>query len=86
MLMNNNPSLELLFAQLGLASSPAAIELFIRTHQLPAHVNLHDAPFWSKSQREFLIRYLVEDADEWVIWVDELNQQLHIDASKAQIA
>ena len=52
MLMNNKPSLELLFSQLGLASSQAAIELFIRTHQLPAHINLHDAPFWTKSQRE----------------------------------
>ena len=86
MLMNNKPSLELLFSQLSLASSQAAIELFIRTHQLPAHINLHDAPFWTKSQREFLIRYLVEDADEWVMWVDELNQQLHMNASKAHMA
>ena len=86
MLMNNKPSLELLFSQLGLASSQAAIELFIRTHQLPAHINLLDAPFWTKSQREFLIRYLVEDADEWVMWVDELNQQLHMNASKAHMA
>ena len=55
MLRNNNPSFELLFAQLGLAQSPAAIELFIRTHQLAAHQNLHDAPFWNRSQRDFLI-------------------------------
>ncbi|MGE8556858.1 MAG: DUF2789 family protein, partial [Acinetobacter sp.] len=54
MLMNNNPSFKMLFEQLGLASSPAAIELFIRTHQLPSQQNLHDAPFWNKSQREFL--------------------------------
>ncbi|MGE8561241.1 MAG: DUF2789 family protein [Acinetobacter sp.] len=86
MLAKNQPSLELLFSQLGLANSPAAIELYIRTHQLPAGLSLHDAPYWSKSQREFLIRYLVEDADEWVIWIDELNQQLHMDANKLKRA
>ncbi len=86
MLMNNNPSFKMLFEQLGLASSPAAIELFIRTHQLPSQQNLHDAPFWNKSQREFLIRYLVEDADEWVMLIDELNQQLHMNATKLQSA
>ena len=84
-MMSNKPSLELLFSQLGLANSPAAIELFIRTHQLPANQNLHDAPVWNKSQREFLIRYLVEDADEWVIWIDELNQQLHMNANKSNM-
>lgn len=85
MLMNNNPSLELMFSQLGLAQSPAAIELFVRTHQLPAQQNLHDAPFWNKSQRDFLISHLVQD-DDWAIWIDELNQQLHLNASKLQTA
>ena len=50
--MNKQPSLALLFSQLGLANSPAAIELYVRTHQLTANQNLHDAPFWNKSQRE----------------------------------
>ena len=59
--MQNTPSLAMLFSQLGLASSPAAIELYVRTHQLPAHINLHEAPFWNKSQREFLISHLVQD-------------------------
>lgn len=81
MLKNTRPSLSLLFAQLGLANSPAAIELYIRTHQLPADKNLHDAPFWNTSQREFLISHLVQD-DEWSLWIDELNQQLHMDAYK----
>lgn len=85
MRMNNNPSLELMFSQLGLAQSPAAIELFVRTHQLPAQQNLHDAPFWNKSQRDFLISHLVQD-DDWAIWIDELNQQLHLNASKLQTA
>ena len=83
MLTQQKPSLDLLFSQLGLANSPAAIELYIRTHQLPANVSLHDAAFWNKSQRALLISHLVQD-DDWAIWVDELNQQLHMDAYKLQ--
>ncbi|MCU4366010.1 DUF2789 family protein [Acinetobacter variabilis] len=55
MLGKNQPSLEMLFSQLGLANSPAAIELYVRTHQLPAHMSLHEAPFWNKAQRSLLI-------------------------------
>lgn len=83
--MNNKPSLALLFSQLGLANSPAAIELYVRTHQLDCRQNLHDASFWNKSQRDFLISHLVQD-DDWAIWIDELNQQLHMDAHKLQTA
>ena len=83
MLNHNTPSLALLFSQLGLASSPAAIELYVRTHQLSAQENLHDAPFWNKAQRDFLISHLVQD-DDWAIWIDELNQQLHLDAYRLQ--
>ena len=85
MLNQNTPSLELLFSQLGLANSPAAIELYVRTHQLPARQNLHDAAFWNRSQRDFLISHLVQD-DDWAMWIDELNQQLHLDAYKLQTA
>lgn len=85
MLNQNKPSLELLFSQLGLANSLAAIELYVRTHQLPANQSLHEAPFWNKSQRDFLISHLVQD-DDWAIWIDELNQQLHLDAYKLQTA
>lgn len=85
MLNQNKPSLALLFSQLGLANSPAAIELYVRTHQLSASQNLHDAPFWNKAQRDFLISHLVQD-DDWAIWIDELNQQLHMDAYKLQTA
>ena len=83
--MNNQPSLALLFSQLGLANSPAAIELYVRTHQLTANQNLHDAAFWNKSQRDFLISHLGQD-DDWAMWIDELNQQLHMDAYKLQTA
>lgn len=81
MLRTHHPSLELLFAQLGLANSPAAISLYVRTHQLPANMALHEAPFWNRSQRDLLISHLVQD-DDWAIWIDELNQQLHMDAVK----
>lgn len=84
MLGRMQPSLELLFSQLGLPNSPAAIELYIRTHQLPAQVYLHDAPFWNKAQRSLLISHLVQD-DDWAIWVDELNQQLHMDAQRPKV-
>ena len=85
MYTQQQPSLQLLFTQLGLADSPAAIELYVRTHQLPANVSLHDAPFWNKSQRSLLISHLVQD-DDWAIWIDELNQQLHLDAYKCKSA
>ena len=82
--MSPKPSLELLFSQLGLANSPAAIELYVRTHQLKATENLHDAPFWNKSQRDFLISHLVQD-DDCALWIDELNQQLHMDAYRIKV-
>ncbi|WP_445116686.1 DUF2789 family protein [Acinetobacter sp. WZC-1] len=81
MLRTNTASMQSLFAQLGLPNSLAAIELYIRTHQLPASQSLHDAPFWNKSQRDLLISHLIQD-DDWAIWIDELNQQLHLDACK----
>ncbi len=85
MLGKNQPSLEMLFSQLGLANSPAAIELYVHTHQLPAHMSLHEAPFWNKAQRSLLISHLVQD-DDWAIWIDELNQQLHLDADRRRLA
>lgn len=85
MLRTNTPSLELLFSQLGLPNSLAAIELYVRTHQLPAHQSLHEAPFWNRSQRDFLISHLVQD-DDWAMWIDELNQQLHLDSKQLKLA
>ena len=82
--MSPKPSLELLFSQLGLANSPKKIKLYVRTHQLKATENLHDAPFWNKSQRDFLISHLVQD-DDWALWIDELNQQLHMDAYRIKV-
>ncbi len=70
------PTLETLFEQLGLDSTPEAIDAFIAAHPLAEDVKLVDAPFWSTQQAQFLQEQLREDA-EWAIAVDELNQRLH---------
>lgn len=62
-----------LFAQLGLSSSPDAIQRFIALHRpIPAYLALHEASFWSRAQAEFLGRNVQEDAD-WAIVTDSLN-------------
>ena len=44
------PTLETLFEQLGLDSSPEAIDAFIGAHTLDEDVKLIDAPFWTPQQ------------------------------------
>ena len=73
------PTLELLFEQLGLDASADAIDQFIDTHQLTSDIPLHKAPFWSKAQHDFIISNWKKD-DEGAIVIDELNQQLHVDS------
>lgn len=69
-------SLHDLFSQLGLPAEPEAIETFIRQHApLEGSIALHEAPFWSPAQANFLRTELCEDAD-WAEVVDELNGQL----------
>ncbi len=70
------PSMQSLFDQLGLDSSPDAIADFIASHRLPEQVRLADAPFWSDSQKAFLQECFRLDA-EWMPIVDDLNAQLH---------
>jgi len=65
-----------LFAQLGLATEPQAMDRFVATHVLPDGMPLADAPFWNASQAAFLREELKEDAD-WAPVVDELNTMLH---------
>lgn len=70
-------SLQGLFEQLGLDSSPAQIRLFLKTHApLPHDLALHDAPFWTASQASFL-REAVQDDSDWAEVVDALNSELH---------
>lgn len=52
-MFEQQPTLELLFDQLGLDSDEASIENFIKTHQLPAEQKLHEASFLVKGQSDF---------------------------------
>jgi len=65
-----------LFAQLGLPSETEEIDRFIRQHSpLAGEIALHQAPFWTPSQANFLRSELIEDAD-WAEVVDRLNTRL----------
>ncbi len=72
-----------LFMQLGLESDEKSIAYFMLTHQLPVGVRLCDAPFWTESQRQFLVEQFKADAS-WIIVIDQLNESLHEDAVKKQ--
>ena len=78
-MFEQQPTLELLFQQLGLPAEAEAIKDFVSTHQLAQDVELANAVFWNASQREFLQNRYDQD-DEWAIVVDELNELLHTDA------
>ncbi len=73
---STNPTLNSLFAQLGLDSSDQAISRFIRQHKLAAGMAIQDAPFWNSAQASFLRESLKQDAD-WCEVIDELNALLH---------
>ncbi|MDP2128886.1 MAG: DUF2789 domain-containing protein [Pseudohongiella sp.] len=75
------PSMTELFMQMGLESDEKSIENFIQSHQLPADVKLADAPYWTDSQRQFIIEQFKADA-AWIIIVDQLNEALHEAAMK----
>lgn len=64
-------SLNTLFLQLGLPAGKAAIEAFLREHQLPAGLTLAQAPFWNAGQAAFLQEALDDDSD-WAEMADEL--------------
>jgi hypothetical protein len=73
---NNQHAFCELFAQLGLPSSPAAINKFITEHALPETTRLPDAHFWTHAQAEFLREAWRADAD-WSAVIDQLNNSLH---------
>ena len=66
-MFDQQPTLELFFEQLGLDASPEGIDQFIETHQITMDVPLHEAPFWTKSQRDFIISHWKKD-DDWPWW------------------
>ena len=66
-----------LFAQLGKPSNDSDIARFLATHgPLANEVPLHEAPFWTPTQAEFLRDDVCEHSD-WAEVVDELNAGLH---------
>ena len=79
-MFEQQPTLELLFDQLGLDSDEASIENFIKTHQLPAEQNYMKHLLVKRSKR-FLKSHWEKD-DEWIVVIDELNEQLHEDSVK----
>ncbi|MGS0675072.1 DUF2789 domain-containing protein [Shewanella sp. 0m-4] len=64
-----------LFLQMGLESHEEAIEKFIAEHGLAADVRLHEAPFWTASQKHFLVESFNEDA-QWTEIIDQLDTLL----------
>ena len=79
------PSLEALFAQLGLPNAPHEIRAFItRHHPLDNTVLLRDAPFWSAGQAQLIREKLAAD-DDWALVVDGLNTQLREHPSPAEM-
>ncbi len=75
-MFDQQPTLELLFEQLGLDAHDEAIEKFIETHQLDQDTALHHAVFWTEQQRNFILSHWKKD-DDWALVVDSLNAQLH---------
>lgn len=73
---STTPTLNSLFAQLGLDNNDQAINRFIRQHKLAAGMAIQDAPFWNSAQASFLRESLKQDAD-WCVVIDELNALLH---------
>ncbi len=69
-------NLNSLFDQLGLDSTDAAIEGFIKSNKpLLGNIDLHNADFWNPSQTSFLKQVKDEDAD-WAEIVDQLDSML----------
>ena len=80
-MFDQQPTLELLFDQLGLPSDSASIDEFVLQHQLLEGVMMHEANFWTDSQRSFLSSHWQKD-DEWAIVVDTLNELLNHNIKK----
>lgn len=80
-MFDQQPTLELLFEQLGLAADEESIDQFINQNQLKPGEMMHEASFWTQSQRQFIVSHWQQD-DEWAIVVDTLNELLSRDVKK----
>lgn len=66
-----------LFAQLGRPCDELAIARFMEINgPLSGGVLLHEAPFWTPAEAEFLRQAILDDAD-WAEVIDALNAGLH---------
>lgn len=74
-MFDEQPTLPLLFDQLGLDSDEVSIEKFVAEHQLEKDILMHQADFWSEGQSQFLKDHWQKD-DDWAIVVDTLNELL----------
>jgi len=81
MVLEQQPTLELLFEQLGLPSDEVSIVEFTKDHQIPYDVILPEADFWTQGQSSFLREHWHQD-DEWIVIIDKLNQMLHVEDDK----
>lgn len=73
-----------LFIQLGEPNDEMSIRRFIANHRpLAGDVPLHEAPFWTDAQSQFLQEALDSDSD-WAIVADELNTALRADCPPVQ--
>lgn len=71
-----NPTLNNLFAQLGLAADEDSIDEFIEAHKgLRSEIHIEKAEFWTRAQANFIMNALTEDA-EWAELTDQLNTRL----------
>ncbi len=77
------PRMTNLFLQLGLDADEPAIARFIQDHQLPLDIRIGEAPFWNEGQRQF-IREKIDSDGAWAIVIDQLNESLHEDATRAR--
>ncbi len=68
--------LQSLFLQLGLLCEPIEMQEFASSHQLISGTKLSDAPYWSFSQREFLLEALARDS-AWSNATDHLAIMLN---------
>jgi len=68
-------TMENLFQQLGLQSSPQAIAEFIERHRLKNYRDLAEANFWTPAQAQFIRECWQEDSD-WAGVVDQLDTRL----------
>jgi Protein of unknown function (DUF2789) len=72
----NQHSMTHLFSQLGLPSDPEDIQAFIQSNRpLPRRFALHEAPFWTPAQADFLRDQVQDDAD-WAGIIDRLDSSL----------